>query len=241
VPSTNKLAQQLLQTKELPEGSVVLANDQFAGRGRHNKKWQSAPGQNITLSVIFYPKFLKATHQFFLTQAVSLAVWELVDELLPVTPAIKWPNDIVCRGKKLAGILTETQVSGSILANAVVGIGLNVNQTQFPDLLQATSLKLLGNQSFDRSSCIEQLFSHLERYYLKLKKQEKSGIRRQYTQNMWGYQEERKFFIDGASSEKEVTGRVLGVTEAGKLSVELGGKVQHFLPGEITFKIGKED
>lgn len=114
-----------------PHGTALMARCQSAGRGQRGNSWESEPGKNITLSLMLRPEGLPAARQFELSEAVSLGVADLLDNLGIDDVCVKWPNDIYVADRKIAGILIENTVSGPLIARAVAGIGLNVNQAEF--------------------------------------------------------------------------------------------------------------
>ncbi len=173
VDSTNKYALELLKENRVFEGTVIMAQNQFAGKGQRNNVWQSEPGKNITLSIVLFPKNLKAENQFYLTQFVSLALNELIETSLNNTEncRIKWPNDIYYGDKKLAGVLIENTLRNNFIYSTVIGIGLNVNQVNFDSsLLNATSLTNISGKAIDIEALCKNLFSLLEKYYLMINK-----------------------------------------------------------------------
>jgi BirA family biotin operon repressor/biotin-[acetyl-CoA-carboxylase] ligase len=154
-----------------------------------------------------YPTFLAADKQFFLNMAVSLAVRELCEEAINDEIRIKWPNDIYHKNKKLAGILIENTISGSQLASSVIGIGLNVNQTEFdPNIPNPTSLKLVSGQEQTLEKITHKLSVYLEKYYLQLRK-----------------------------DNQEFRGEIVGVTKEGKLIIESNGKQLKFGMKEVEY------
>ncbi|MCB0573965.1 MAG: biotin--[acetyl-CoA-carboxylase] ligase, partial [Saprospiraceae bacterium] len=158
LPSTNDHAAELIAKSTPPEGTVIRAASQTAGRGQFGSRWESAAGKNLTLSVILYPDWLEAGAQFHLSMATALALHDTVysivqnlpDESLlkagepstvyrlpstvhrpPSTVKIKWPNDLYLGDRKAAGILIQNSLSGAHLQSSILGIGLNVNQPEF--------------------------------------------------------------------------------------------------------------
>ena len=124
---------------KLPEGTLILTEDQTRGRGQMGNKWLTEKGKNLTFSIVLYPSFLRPNQHFYLTQFVSIAIQEVIQELLPDKGIkIKWPNDLYVENRKLAGILIENILSGHRIQSSILGIGLNVNQVQFP-----TNFKIL--------------------------------------------------------------------------------------------------
>ena len=121
---------------------MVSVDYQYAGKGQGDHQWHSRPGENLLMSLLLFPAFLSASDQFYLSRVASLA---LIDTLktLKLAPLIKWPNDILVNRRKLAGILIENGITGNKLSHSIIGIGMNLNQTEFPDFpLKATSVAL---------------------------------------------------------------------------------------------------
>jgi len=158
--STNDVVEHLA-LKDSTEGAVVFAETQTRGRGRHGRVWTSPRGKGLWFSVLLRPRFPPPR----ITIAASVAVVRAVRDWCGVECRIKWPNDVIVDGKKLAGILTE--VRG---ATAVLGLGVNVNcqPTDFPTDLQtvATSLEILTGRRHDRPALAARLLKELDRYYL---------------------------------------------------------------------------
>ena len=131
-PSTNTLMKERADT--LPDGSVILARCQTAGRGQRGNSWEAEPGKNVTMSLLLRDIPVEARRQFAISEAVALAVADTAEALTAghggeVT--VKWPNDIYVADRKIAGILIECALSGSVISHAIAGIGLNVDQTRF--------------------------------------------------------------------------------------------------------------
>ena len=139
--STNQVASDLLSVKKPNEGLVVLTRNQTEGRGQRGSHWESEPGKNLTFSTILKPTFLPISRIFDLTIVASLAIVRSLADFGLESCKIKWPNDIYCRDAKIAGILIENAVRANQIEWAIVGIGLNVNQTKFLTA-DATSTKL---------------------------------------------------------------------------------------------------
>ncbi|HZX59878.1 MAG TPA: biotin--[acetyl-CoA-carboxylase] ligase, partial [Mucilaginibacter sp.] len=119
-------------SKPLPDGTVIMADDQHAGRGQQNNRWHSEPGKNLTFSLLLRPSFLSVTRQFDLTRAVSMGIIEALRPFLGEKLKIKWPNDIYYEDRKMGGILIENTLQSNQIKNSVIGIGLNINQEAFP-------------------------------------------------------------------------------------------------------------
>ncbi len=149
------------------EGTIIIAGEQTTGRGRIKRTWLSPEG-NVALSVILYPSLICLP---YLIMLASLAVVYSIETVTGLKPQIKWPNDVLINGRKVCGILIESDVRGNTVNYAVIGIGVNVNLSlsAFPDLLAtATSLSEELGRDVSRSGIIRQLLVELERLYLTL-------------------------------------------------------------------------
>src|SRR5690606_17607252 len=123
------------KSEPLAEGTVIMADDQFAGRGQQESTWISAPGKNLTFSLLLKPGFLTITQQFKLNMVVCNALRNAISTFSQRNIAFKWPNDLYYDHKKLGGILIENMLAGNTYKASIVGIGINVNQLEFSGLL----------------------------------------------------------------------------------------------------------
>ena len=165
VDSTNTMAMQLGEQGE-PHGAIVLAEEQTAGRGRAGRKWISEKSAGIHCSILLRPQIPPA-HAPLLTLVAGLAARDAAAEELDVLPDIRWPNDLLVEGRKFCGILTEMHAEPDRMHYAVVGIGINVNQTKMPAELAdfATSLRMETGEVHSRLELLIRLLRHLDRYY----------------------------------------------------------------------------
>lgn len=150
-----------------PEGTVIMADEQTAGKGRMQRTWLSPEG-NIALTIILYPDFSALP---YLIMLASLAVVHSVEAVTSLNTQIKWPNDILINGKKVCGILVEAEVKGSRVAYSLIGIGINVNlgAVDVPEILAtATSLNDESGGSVSRINLVRHLLGEIERLYLTL-------------------------------------------------------------------------
>jgi BirA family biotin operon repressor/biotin-[acetyl-CoA-carboxylase] ligase len=165
VDSTNLLARQYAE-RGAPDGTVITAEHQRAGRGRLGRSWTAPPRSSLLCSVVFYPA-LAPECLFRLTMLASIAVADVVCGMAGIQAGIKWPNDIYACGKKVCGILTEVDCAADRVRYAVVGIGLNVNWlpagTELHD--RATSLKECSGVEFSRLSLLRGLLQRLDALY----------------------------------------------------------------------------
>ena len=164
--STNKYCE-ALELAEVEDFTCYWALEQTAGVGQRGNHWEAAPGQNLTFSLVLHPEFLPAERQFNLTEALSLSLVDFLSSFhFPLPISIKWPNDIYVDGKKICGTLTSTRLQGSQIASTICGIGLNVNQREFPDWVpNPTSLTLLTGQQYDLESLLRRLLACIKGRY----------------------------------------------------------------------------
>lgn len=236
VDSTNIFASNLLSKSTPIEGTVIYTDNQYAGRGQIGSKWESAVGENIILSVILYPKFLPIQRQFKLNQVVALAVYDLLKTFVfPVDQlAVKWPNDIYINDKKIGGILIENKLKGSVLDSTVVGLGLNINQSNFsPSLPNPTSLLLETGAPQDTYDMIGLFCECLEQRYLQLKAGQQETLNQDYLKVLYGYQEWRTYKV--AQTETVFKGKIIGVSPEGKLQIQTVNTTLEFYFKEVIF------
>ncbi len=232
VDSTNNYAANLIIATEPPEGTVILAYNQFGGKGQRGSVWLAEPGANLTLSVILYPRRIAASTQFYLSKMVAVALADAVDEITGLRAEIKWPNDILLNGKKVAGILIENSVCGNYLSQAIVGMGLNINQQNFAGLPQASSIAIEASKEYDKEKVLEKLLSLFDYYYMVLLRGNHSKLNELYLEKLFRFKKEALFRIEGEIE----SGMIIGVKENGRLEVELSpGHIMEFENKEIEF------
>lgn len=233
VDSTNAYMNYLLSVSKSapPEGLVVFADNQFAGRGQMGTKWLSEPGQNITMSMLLYPRFLEPKHLFYLNKAVAIAIARAAAKHIPGI-RIKWPNDIYAGNKKLAGILIETSLSPSAVMHAITGVGININQPEFdPSLPDATSMKIITGETYDLYPILEDMCSLIEEKYLQLRSYQFKKIDEEYREMLFGLNRELSF----STNKKEFKGIIRGVDENGKIMIEVNGDIATFGVKQVTY------
>ena len=234
VNSTNSYAKHLLNESKAGEGTIIRAWEQYAGRGQGENSWHSQPGMNLTFSLVLEPFFLLPDKQFSLNKAVALAVSNSVGKELPsgITTSVKWPNDIYAGDRKIAGILIEHCILGSSIKNSVVGIGINLNQQEFPATLpNPVSLKQLTGKDYDAKKILERTCKNLDSEYFSLINREFQAIDNEYNSSLFGYGRDFEF----TAGESSFTGRIQGVDDLGRLIVMTAdGVIRKFNHGEIT-------
>ncbi len=178
--STNHIARELLEEFSDKEFVVVTTEYQTAGRGQRGNIWVSEKGENLLFSIACRPTFLEANRQFLLSQAISLSIKETLDHYVRQN-CIKWPNDIYHGTKKMGGILIENDLEGKYISHCVIGVGLNVNQANFPtNLPNPTSLILTTRHDNDRDVILTRILSRFEYHYRSIQKNETELLTHKY-------------------------------------------------------------
>lgn len=164
---------------------VVWAENQSAGRGQRGHTWHSNEGVNLTFSTVLKPSFLTAVEQFLLSEVVALS---LVDTLADygVECRIKWTNDIYAGDRKIAGVLIEQSLAGDRIARTIVGVGLNVNQREFPaDLPNPTSIVVERGAECARREVLNTFLQHLDKWYSRLESGEREVVESAYNARLY--------------------------------------------------------
>lgn len=166
VESTNNYATGLAHAGMAQSGTVVFAHHQTRGKGQRHRNWQGEPGQNIALSVILQPPGLALSQAFLLSMATALGVHRFFSQYVGSETKIKWPNDLYWRDRKAGGILIENIVHASEWKAAIIGIGININQTDFKTLgNKAVSLKQITGKEHAPLALAKELCEHLNHTY----------------------------------------------------------------------------
>jgi BirA family biotin operon repressor/biotin-[acetyl-CoA-carboxylase] ligase len=218
--STNRVAQELAR-QGAAEGTAVLAERQLSGRGRQGRTWHSPAGVGLYHSVILRPA-LPPNQVQLLTLTVAVAVAQAISAQTGLSPKIKWPNDILIRERKVAGILTEAEAAAEQIAHVVIGVGINVNHTA-ADLGRslealATSLRLEVGRLVERSALAAQLFVELENWYERLQTGNCSLILDEWRRHAATLGRRVRVLL----GQTTVEGTALDVTDEGALLLEQG-------------------
>ena len=231
VSSTNDWLISSISNQKFYEGTVVVASVQTNGKGQLGSKWFSQQYKSLTFSVLLKPIFLLPIHAFDLSICVALALSDSLNKLRSGFK-IKWPNDIYYEGKKIAGVLIENQINSSVYQNAVVGIGLNVNQSHFDDLSNAISLKQIIGLEFPLENVMEHICESLEARYFMLRSGHFKDLKNAYMSNLYGFNKLQSFMVNN----KKLNGKIIDVLRNGFLQIELiDGKICNYDIKEIKF------
>jgi BirA family transcriptional regulator, biotin operon repressor / biotin---[acetyl-CoA-carboxylase] ligase len=220
VESTNTYAKNL---EKVVPGTIVLAEGQTAGKGQHKKIWSAQTGKNLTFSLIFTPK--QADRITLLTLVCASAIEDVICKYLnDCSINLKWPNDVMCDGKKIAGLLTEVIYNGNKVERVIVGIGLNVNQEAFTNDLNgvATTMKLISGQEESREQLLCDLLTRFEYNYQRWTNSSIDLVK-EINPKLQGYGDWVTLEVDGNPEPDKK--KFLGMNELGALQVlnkELG-------------------
>ena len=235
VDSTNNYAKDFIAKSSPIDGTVILADEQVAGRGQSGTIWLADANKNLTFSVIFHTSFLRATEQFYLNMVISLGISHAIHSIIqPFNNSaiqIKWPNDIYADNKKIVGILIENTISGMNLKYSIIGIGLNVNQEDFPKEINATSFKTLLGKEADKNIILDTVLVSIEKYFLLLKERKFDRLKKEYIENLFRY----KLISKYKKGEEIFEGSIFDVDEIGNLILETSAGIQKFGFKEISF------
>ena len=233
IGSTNTVAMEAAASGA-PEGSVFLAEEQTAGRGRGAHTWESPRSAGIYCSVVLRPQ-LPPVDVLVMALGAGLAVRSALEQLIPGTRAdLKWPNDVLIHGKKICGILAEMNAEATRVRYVVIGIGMNVNHSSFPEELQnqATSLRLVTGNEWSRVEVTAALLKSVEREYRGLTQgpEARQAILRRFSEcSSWVRGKPVRVEENGSSLE----GMTEGLDERGFLQVRTAQGLQRVLSGTV--------
>ncbi|MDI3528743.1 MAG: BirA family transcriptional regulator [Thermoanaerobacter sp.] len=232
IDSTNNFAKEM--ASKVPDGTVIIAEEQTAGRGRLGRSWISQKGCGIWMSIILKPN-IQPQEALNLTQVAAISVVKAIEEVFHVESKIKWPNDIILNNKKVCGILTEMSSEIDKINYVIIGIGVNVNCDNFPEELKgkATSLYLETNSKVDRKKLTASILNNLEFYY------------NAYLQK--GFEYIRPICIEKSitigrqikviANEGEIEGKAVTIDNNGSLVVETKeGKRLSIMSGDVSVR-----
>lgn len=215
VGSTNSTSWEMIKSQEAAEGTVILSGFQHQGKGQQGNSWHSEKDKNLLVSVILQPDFLDVEKHFYLSMVVSLAVHHTLSGM-QMPAMIKWPNDLLVHEHKIGGLLIENALERNVITHSVVGIGMNVNQQQFPpELSSATSISNELGREVDLSQILDELLENMARYYQKLKLQLFPELDRLYRDALFGYHEWHLY----RDKQGDFKGSVVDIKPDGQLGI----------------------
>jgi BirA family biotin operon repressor/biotin-[acetyl-CoA-carboxylase] ligase len=232
IDSTNAHARRLAE-RGAPEGVVVVADAQTQGRGRLGRRWISPPHTNLYLSVILRPQ-LSPVHAPQVTLMAAVALAETIESFVSVSPTIKWPNDILVQGKKLAGILTELSCGPDCVDFVILGIGVNINfpPDEMPSDIRGRATSILGvtQKKVNREGFLWRLIHDLDRCYGELEEFGFDTLAARW-ETYFGFRGRR---VRVELLDQAVVGRAQGIDRDGALILEGDdGRIQRVLAGDV--------
>jgi len=234
VESSNNYAMALIHAGLTSQGAVYFTHEQTHGKGQRGKSWISSRGENILLSAVLEPVFLEPTEQFLLSMTVALASYDFLSKYAHGEWSIKWPNDLYWRDRKAGGILIESVCRGQKWLFAVVGIGININQTQFSQQAsQAVSLKQITGSDFSTVELARELCWHINVRYAVLSQKSTGDLVREYNEHLF----KRGQSVTLKKGNDEISVSISGVTEQGQLVTFENQSNSH--PVEHRFDFGE--
>ena len=216
VDSTNNYASKLAANREALDGTVVIAHFQGEGKGQRGNVWRSEPGKNLTFSLVLNPKRVLPSEAFVISKIVSLAICKYLETVIDEYVFIKWPNDIYVGKNKVCGILIENQFKGKNFECAIIGIGINVNLTNFQNLPRVTSLCLESKKELDLKSVLNGLLKSIEISYLRFQREGISAIHEEYLDNLLFVGEMRRY----KTLHGDITGKIVNVLSSGQIEIK---------------------
>ncbi|HET6200285.1 MAG TPA: biotin--[acetyl-CoA-carboxylase] ligase [Candidatus Acidoferrales bacterium] len=232
VDSTNTVAMRLGEEGEA-HGTVVVAEEQTSGRGRAGHSWHSEKAAGIYVSILLRPQISPMLAPA-LTLVAGLAAYDAIAEQSGLPPDIRWPNDVLLKGKKVCGILTEMQAEPDRMHFAVIGIGINVNQPKMPSELAgiATSMRMETGRVHSRLDLLARLLRHLDRYYNQFIAEGAAPILRRFAE-VSSYFEGKRVRI--STSTDNFVGTTAGLEPMGILRVKReDGKIESVISGTVA-------
>lgn len=216
-------------------GTVIVADRQTAGKGRRGRTWESPPGTNLYFSILLRPQ-IATEKASMLTLIMAYSTAKLLREKWNLQAEIKWPNDLVISGKKICGILTEMSLDGTKIGHVVVGTGINVNVTEFPEELEnkATSLYLESGLLFDRKKLLNEVLKEFWKQYNNfLEVQDLSFMRDSYNEML--VNRKREVLVLEPGNEYQAIAQ--GISDTGELLVEKkDGSKTSVYAGEVSVR-----
>lgn len=240
VDSTNTQVKRLAEEGE-KEGLMLLAESQTSGKGRRGRNWESESGMGIFMSFLLRPP-LEPMRISGLTLVAALALTVAIRDVYQILPMIKWPNDIVMGNKKVCGILTEMSSELDFVNYAVVGIGVNVNNSYFPDEISknATSIFLETGKRINRVKLVSAFAERFPAYYKKyLKSGNLAEFKDEYNNFLANRGKRVQIFhgmVEECTSDKMETGVALGVDDYGALLVDTKDGRKRVVSGEVSVR-----
>tara|TARA_B100000929_G_scaffold286683_1_gene272223 strand:- start:150 stop:899 length:750 start_codon:yes stop_codon:yes gene_type:complete len=223
INSTNEYLKEYIQVNSIKNNHIVYTFNQTKGKGQRGKVWISESGKNLAISIGFFPKRIKIKEQFILNMFFSLFIINTLKSLKIPNLKIKWPNDILSGNKKICGILNEIKVKGEFIDNIIVGFGINVNQQNFDNLPNASSLTLVKKINYDLDNLVNLFINnlknndHLINSFKSFSKLDIENLIDNYHKNLYGINQLKSYVDSNGSS---FNGLIVSVDKSGIINIE---------------------
>lgn len=223
INSTNEYLKEYIQVNSIKNNHIVYTFNQTKGKGQRGKVWISESGKNLAISIGFFPKRIKIKEQFILNMFFSLFIINTLKSLKIPNLKIKWPNDILSGNKKICGILNEIKVKGEFIDNIIVGFGINVNQQNFDNLPNASSLTLVKKINYDLDNLVNLFIKnlknndHLINSFKSFSKLDIENLIDNYHKNLYGINQLKSYVDSNGSS---FNGLIVSVDKSGIINIE---------------------
>lgn len=242
VDSTNNFLRSY-QPEEESHITLVTADYQTAGRGQRGNSWESEEGKNVVYSLLIHPTTVRPSQIFSISEIAALSVCQALNEFLPEDKlqaskggfCVKWPNDIYYKDSKIAGILIETDLMGGRIANAIIGVGININQQQFlSDAPNPISLyQILGHET-SRQLVMDSMMKHFTHLYYQLESGEVTSLHTLFMQHLYRSEGFHPYTDEGGTFQA----RIVNVELSGHLILEDTESLQRrYAFKEVSFVI----
>lgn len=224
IDSTNTFLKQIASAEKLKDYTCVITESQTSGKGQMGSTWNSESSKNLTFSLFKSIEDLKVENHFFLSIITSLAIIKTLKSFDIPKLHIKWPNDILSEKKKLCGILIETNTRHYNIQSAIIGVGLNVNQTVFYNLPKASSLKLITGKTYNLDNILTTFLTHIKYYFTILENKNYKILYNAYYEYL--YRKGKPSTFKNCSSGELFIGFITGITNHGHLILTLENAVE---------------
>ncbi len=216
--STNSLAREWFNTNKNNSSICIVANNQTSGRGQRGATWVSNAGENLTFSLIYPKPSVNITDQFLISAAVGLQIIKGLKQLKINNLKLKWPNDIMADNLKIGGVLIENILQNNVIGASIIGIGLNINQVNFPDLPKATSLKNLTGTIYSTEEVLSIILEQLENMIISNDESFFKNVHKDYEAQLFRKNKASTFQLKDGSF---IVGIILGINSSGLLRLKV--------------------
>ena len=216
ISSTNDWLKEKYDKNSCVDGDLIWVNEQTMGRGQNSNKWLSEAGKNLTFSFFKVLKSLKVNDQFIINCSVSTAIIDALKKIHVPNLSLKWPNDILSDDKKICGILIENYIKGDAIVGSIIGVGLNINQTDFNNIKSASSVLNQTGKEFDLEFVLNLLLNSFMESFKFCKSESKEYLIRKYEKLLFAKNRLSKFEVN----DQTFNATIIGIDLDGKLVLQ---------------------